>query len=155
MVAEARNNLIYGNVAKKVAIQMDHIKTGDKLILPLFSVDKRSDTTLVVNDYRPVIKTLYDVERPEGYLIQKKMTEIVEWAKRQNLVMTSFNDSSGKKARQYFISQIDSIDFEGDIIINPITELKEALEKINEEEYLFITTNQLKNSLIVIALEPK
>jgi len=47
------------------------------------------------------------------------------------------------------------MDFEGDIVVNPNVELREVQNKINEEEYYFIPTNQLKNNLIVIALEPK
>ena len=47
------------------------------------------------------------------------------------------------------------MDFEGDIVVNPNAELREVQNKINEEEYYFIPTNQLKNNLIVIALEPK
>ncbi len=47
------------------------------------------------------------------------------------------------------------MDFEGDTIVNPAVELREVQNELNPDEYYFIPTNQLKNNLIVIALEPK
>ena len=51
--------------------------------------------------------------------------------------------------------EIDSIDFEGDTVVNPEVELNVFRNKINKQDYYFIPTNQLKNNLIVTALEPK
>ncbi len=155
MVYEERNNLIQGNVSEKVAIQMDHVQTGDKLILTLYSIKTESDTNITVTDFRPVVKSIYDVQRPLGYLMPKSLTELYDWALRQNLLITSFNTSPDIKIEEYFILKIDSMDFEGDTIVNPAVELREVQNDLNPDEYYFISTNQLKNNLIVIALEPK
>jgi hypothetical protein len=155
LVKQEREKLISGNVNENVAIQMDHIKTGEQLNLTLHSLSTDSDTVIVVNDFRPAVKSIYDVERPRGYLIPKSLTELYDWAIRQNLTITPFQLTSDKSVQEYFISSIDSIDFEGDTVVNPNVELKEVVEKIIEDEYYFIPTNQLKNNLIVTALEPK
>ena len=69
--------------------------------------------------------------------------------------LSSLENFSDFKIEQYFISEIDSIDFERDIIVNPVIELRDVQGKTNLQDYYFISTNQLKSNLIVIALEPK
>ena len=155
LVTEERSKLISGEVSDSVAIQMDHIKTGEKLNLTLYSLYTHSDTLIIVEDYRPVVQSTYDVKRPLGYLVPKKLTELYEWTLRQNLTIASFTLSDDKIIQEYFVNNIDSIDFEGDTIVNPDVELREVQEEINENNYYFIPSNQLKNNLIVTALEPK
>ena len=155
LVASEREKLVKNEVSNKVAIQLDHFSDGTKLELPLLSYYSNKDTVITVNDYRPVVKSLYDVERPNGYLIPKGLHELYDWANRQNLVLSSLKNFSDFKIEQYFISEIDSIDFERDIIVNPVIELRDVQGKTNLQDYYFISTNQLKSNLIVIALEPK
>ena len=155
LVTEERSKLISGEVNDSVAIQMDHIKTGEKLNLTLYSLYTHSDTLIIVEDYRPVVQSTYDVKRPLGYLVPKKLTELYDWALRQNLVISDFEFMQGYDFQQYLVREIDSIDFEGDTIVNPDVELREVQEEINENNYYFIPSNQLKNNLIVTALEPK
>jgi hypothetical protein len=47
------------------------------------------------------------------------------------------------------------MDFERDTIVNPVVEVKEIPNTISEANYVFIPTEQIKNNMIVIALEPK
>jgi hypothetical protein len=155
MVREERNKLIQGNVPEKVAIQMEHVSNGEKLIIPLRSMYSDSDSLIQVTDFRPVVKSIYDVERPVGYLIPKSTNELYDWALRQNLIIKSINLTPDKTVQEYFVSEIDSIDFEGDKVANPVVELMEVRGEINGQDYYFIPTNQLKNNLIVTALEPK
>jgi hypothetical protein len=110
---------------------------------------------VIVNDYRPVVKTLTDVQKPAGYLIPKQNKELVEWAEKHALIATEFKNQKGQKINQYFIQRIDSMDFERDIIINPVVEAKEFKDNIMASDYLYIPTAQLKGNLIVLALEPK
>lgn len=155
LIKREREKLIKGEVSNKVAIQLDHFPDGTKLEMPLLSYHTNKDTVVIVNDYRPVVKSLYDVERPAGYLIPKKLNEVVEWAEKHSLIYNDYKKSNKDKIQQYYISGIDSIDFERDIIINPIVELKEIPNDFSEEDYIFIPTRQLRNNMIVIALEPK
>jgi hypothetical protein len=155
IIAQERERLILNDVSDEVAVQLDHVSDGNKLVLPLLSYYSNSDTLVTVNDYRPIVKSTHDVERPSGYLIPKKLTEVVEWADRHSLTYFDYTKSEDDKIEQYFISGIDSIDFERDIIVNPIVEVKEISNNLSGNDYIFIPTNQLRNNMIVIALEPK
>lgn len=155
LINSEREKLIENKVSDKVAIQLEHFSDGSKLELPLLSYYSDKDTIVTVNDYRPVVKSLYDVERPKGYLIPKTLKEIVEWADRYSLTYYDYKKSDGDKIEQYYISEIDSMDFERDTIANPIVEVQEIPNIPPDDNYIFIPVDQLKNNMIVIALEPK
>jgi len=155
MVIDERSKLISGEVSDSVAIQMEHVSNGEKIITPLRSLYSDSDSLITITDFRPVVKSIYDVDRPLGYLIPKNITELYDWALRQNLVISDLDITQDQVIQEYFVSKIDSIDFEGDTVVNPEVELKVFRNKIDEQDYYFVPTNQLKNNLIVIALEPK
>ena len=155
LVSEGRKNLIENRVSQKVAIQLDHFSDGSKLELPMLSYYSNKDTVITVNDYRPIVKSIYDVTRPKGYLVPKRLKEIVDWADRHELIYSDYKKSKDDKTEQYFISGIDSMDFERDIIVNPTVEVKTISNNLNENDFIFIPVNQLRNNMIVIALEPK
>lgn len=155
LIKTEREKLITGETSNQVAIQLDHFPDGSKLELPLLSYYSNKDTVITVTDYRPIVKSLFDVERPAGYLIPKKLNEVVEWAERHSLIYYDYKKTDKDKIQQYYISGIDSMDFERDIIINPVVELKEIPYDLSENDYVYIPTKQLRNNMIVIALEPK
>ncbi|HRP91482.1 MAG TPA: DUF2817 domain-containing protein [Ignavibacteriaceae bacterium] len=155
LVQNERLQLINNTVSDTVGIQLNHVADGTKLELPLLSYYSNKDTVITVNDFRPIVKSIYDVIRPKGYLIPKDLKEVIDWADRQELTYYDYKKSSDDKIEQYFISGIDSIDFERDIIVNPIVEVKELENNFKCDNYIFIPVNQLRNNMIVIALEPK
>lgn len=155
LVKTEREKLVSNKVTDKVAIQLDHFSDGSKLELPLLSYYSNKDTIVTVNDYRPIVKSIYDVVRPKGYLIPKSLIELVDWADRHELIYSDYKKSDEDKIEQYFISGIDSMDFERDIIANPTVELYPIKNDLCETDYIFIPVNQLRNNMIVIALEPK
>jgi hypothetical protein len=155
LVSEERSKLISGEVSDSFAIQMEHVSNGEKLIVSLRSIYTNTDSLITVTDFRPVVKSIYNVERPIGYLIPKIITELYDWAVRQNLIISDFDFTQDKIIQQYFVNEIESIDFEGDTIVNPIVQLNIVSYPIQASDYYFIPTNQLKNNLIVTALEPK
>ncbi len=155
LVSDGREKLISNEVDEKVAIQLDHFADGSKLELPLFSYYSEKDTIVTVSDYRPIVKSIYDVERPSGYLVPKTLIEIIDWAKKHSIQFNEYKKSDEDKIEQYFVAGIDSMDFERDIIINPVVEANPFNGELNESDYIFIPVNQLKNNTIVIALEPK
>ena len=155
LVAEGRKELITAKPGEKISIQSEHVRTGQKLSIPLYSYFSKKDSTVVVNDYRPVVKTITDVQKPAGYLIPKQAKNLVEWAGKHALVIQDFKMQKGLKIEQYFIRRIDSIDFEREIIINPVVEGTEFSGNILPSDYLYIPTDQLKGNLIILALEPK
>lgn len=155
MVAADRKTLVSGKSNPEVSIQSEHVGNGEKLSLTLLSYSTGKDTAVIVNDYRPVVKSIYDVQKPLGYLVPKQAKTLVEWVEKQALITSSFNESKDLKIEQNFIKGMDSIDFEGDMIINPIVETNEFKGKVNAVDYIFIPTAQLKGNMIVLALEPK
>jgi hypothetical protein len=154
LVTTERNKLVKNNVSSQVAIQLDHFVNGTKLQLPLLSYKTQKDTVVTVDDYRCIVKSIYDISRPAGYLIPKKLTELVEWIGNHNIEYKNYKKNTNDKLEEYFIAKLDSLDFEGDKIVNPVIEVKETID-IKEGDYIFVPLNQLRNNLIVIALEPK
>ncbi len=155
LVASSRKGLIAGKSNPQVSIQSEHLGNGQKLTLPLFSYSTQTDSVVIVNDYRPVVKSITDVQKPAGYLIPKQNRDLVEWAGKHALITKDFKLQKGQNVEQYIILSIDSIDFERDIIINPIVEKNDFRGEIVPSDYLYIPTDQLKGNLIVLALEPK
>jgi len=155
MITSERKTLASGKSNPKVSIQSEHVSNGQKLTLPLFSYSTLKDTVVIVNDYRPVVKSLTDVQKPVGYLIPKQNKDLVEWVEKQALTTTDYKKVKRQKIEQYTVTRIDSIDFERDIIINPVVEPREFRGEINASNYIFIPTAQLKGNLVIIALEPK
>jgi len=155
LVKTEKEKLVSNTVSGKVAIQLDHFADGSKLELPLLSYYSNNDTVITVSDYRPIVKSIYDVVRPTGYLVPKNLTEIVAWADRHELIYSDYRKSDEDIIEQYFISGIDSMDFERDIIVNPTVEVDQIKNDLVEADYIFIPVNQLRNNMIVIALEPK
>jgi hypothetical protein len=80
---------------------------------------------------------------------------LIQWVERQNLYHLQYKFSGNDIIQKYYISAVDSIDFEGDIVVNPKVEIKEITAVNPGEEYIFIPCSQLKCNLIVTALEPK
>jgi len=155
MVAEGRNDLISGKSNPKVSIQSEHAHNGQKLTLTVLSLATKKDTVIVVNDYCPVVKTLTDVQKPAGYLIPKQNKELIDWAGRQSFTTFEFKKQKNQKIEQYTITRIDSIDFEREIIINPIVAAHEFKGEISPADYIYIPAAQLKGNLLILALEPK
>jgi hypothetical protein len=155
LVAGEREKLLSGIDYQAVSIQSEHVGNGQRLDLPLVSYYSETDTIVTVEDYRPQVKSIYDVKRPEGYLIPKQLTELTEWAKQHSFRITSFNNSGDYIIEQYFINGIDTLDFEGDPTVNPGVTVKELRDGIPVGQYVFLPTDQLKGNMIILALEVK
>lgn len=155
MVASDRKKLIHATAGDKISIQCEHTGNTKKLGLPVHSYSSGKDTVITITDYRPVVKSLYDVERPDGYLIPVKLKELTDWIVRQALKTETLRILPSTEIQQYEISAIDSIDFEGDKVVNPSIILKDIKSPITISDYIYIPASQLKGNMIVIALEPK
>jgi hypothetical protein len=155
LVANERKQLIKGKAGEKVAIQLDHFPDGSKLEFPLYSYKTGKDTVITVKNFRPLVKSLTDVTRPKGYLIPKSCTELIAWADRHALSYADYKKNAVDTYEQYYIARIDSMDFEGDTIVNPDVQVSNLKHELPAGEYIFIPTAQLKNNLIIIGLEPK
>jgi hypothetical protein len=155
MVDDERAKLISEVPGKSISIQSEHVKNGEILKLPVYSYSSKTDSVVNVIDYRPVNESLYNVTKPAGYLIPKRVKELTDWVERQGLSLKNYDQVKGCKIEQYYINKIDSIDFEGDIIVNPVVSAAEFHGTFLPEDFIYVPTSQLKGNLIVLALEPK
>ena len=134
---------------------MEHRSDGRTLEMPVLSLKSGKDTVITVKNYRPVVASIFDVEKPAGYLIPAERKDLVEWTERHGMIITKYNQSPSNKIEEYTITAIDSIDFEGDIVINPSYTIASLTPGSLKGEYLFLPTKQLAGNVIVQALEPK
>lgn len=155
VVARERKRIILGKPGEFVSVQQEHARTGEKLDLPLYSYFSKSDTIVKVTDYRPIVRSLYDVTKPSGYLIPKQLKDVTDWVGRQALKTEPVSITPQTSIEQYEITAIDSMDFEGDMIVNPAVTLHKIDAKINPDNFIYVPTSQLKGNLVVFALEPK
>jgi len=155
MVTADRIRLKGEGQGTKISIQCEHVSNGKKLELPVYSYSSKTDSVVTVSDYRPVVSSLTDVTKPAGYLIPKKSDQLIAWVARHSFNHTAFKKEAGDKIEQYMVESIDSIDFEGDIIVNPTVRVHNVEPGINVSDYIFIPSAQLKGNFLVIALEPK
>jgi len=153
LVAAERKRLREGK-PEKIAIQAEHVPDGKKLYLPLLSWSTGKDTTVIVKNYRPVVKSTLDVIAPDGYLIPKSLTEMTAWAEKHAFEQSDYKMEPGDRIESYEISRLDSLDFEGDVTVNPRYKVKELTTLDDPSAYIFLPTAQLKGTILVLALEP-
>jgi hypothetical protein len=154
LVAANREKLLSPQPGQMVSIQSEHIAGDRMLALPVYSYATGRDTVIQVADYRPRVRSLYDVEKPLGYLIPKDDTVLADWARRRGFRLERLKKASRYRIEQYQVMAIDTIDFEGDPVANPTVMVTE-LKKLQARKYLYLPTDQLKGNLLVLALEPK
>jgi hypothetical protein len=154
-LVDAERKKMISDKTAEIAIQSEHLRTGKKLNLPLLSLSTGRDTIVIVNDYRPVVGSVYDVSKPSGYLIPTKYKEIKSWIDRHGFLNQTYLPEKGDIIERYEITTIDSIDFEGDKVVNPSCNITQMTALPDPEDYIYLPTAQLKGDMIVIALEPK
>jgi hypothetical protein len=155
LVKDERNRLVSGGVPQTLSVQSEHAGNGERLQLPLYSYHTGKDTVVIAEDYRPVVKPVHEVTRPDGYLVPRELEELTAWAERHALERTDFKDRGKYRVEQYFIHEIDSIDFEGDQTVDPQADVRVLEGKVPEGQYIYIPTAQLKGSMLSLALEVK
>jgi hypothetical protein len=155
LISGEREKLLSPGSGQNTSIQSIHVANGEPLKMPLFSYYSGKDTMITVKDYRPVVQSIYDVQKPLGYLIPKDCSLLVEWIGKQALEQIPLKRIKEYKIGQYLIARIDSIDFEGDKIVDPQVTLNDLKELPSDPGFIFIPTAQLKGNMVVLALEPK
>jgi hypothetical protein len=155
MVEAERKTIMLGTPGESIAIQCEHAPNGEKLALPVYSYYSGKDSVINVVNYRPVVKSLLSVGKPLGYLVPKNLKDVLDWADRQGLRQEPFTLSPYCEIEQYSVNTIDSIDFEGDRVVDARVFAKPVGNVTFVEDYVYIPTSQLKGNILVIALEPR
>ncbi|KAB2909772.1 MAG: hypothetical protein F9K26_00210 [Ignavibacteriaceae bacterium] len=138
-----------------VSVQMEHTSDGSTLELPVISLKTDRDSVVSVKNFRPVVSSLFNVRKPFGYLIPVENKDLVEWTKKHHLETSVYEPNAKDIIESYYITGIDSIDFEGDRVINPSCKVELVKPTELKGNYLFVPTKQLAGNIIVQALEPK
>lgn len=154
LVKTERAKLINGS-PEKVAIQMKHERDGSKLEMTLLSTTTGKDTVITVSNYCPVVKSLFDVKKPFGYLIPSSETKLMAWVNRHQFQFSKYVAGNNDIIEGMLITSIDSIDFEGDVVVNPIYSTWKVPLNDLKGEYFLLPIKQLAGNVIVQALEPK
>ncbi|MBK7027700.1 MAG: hypothetical protein IPH45_00075 [Bacteroidales bacterium] len=155
LVRKERMTLPGSNGHTEIALHSDHVADGSFLELPVYSWKTGKDSTVLIKDYRPKVISTLSVRIPHSYLLSGQNKELLEWAERHHLNLVPYKPGKSDKLQQYFITGIDSIDFEGDITVNPKVEIHDIHSENLEGQYFVLETSQLKGSMICLALEPQ
>lgn len=155
LISKERKKLIQNKISDKVAIQLEHFSDGTKLRLQLLSYTTNQDTFVMVDDFRSRVRSNFSVKYPRGYLIPKDILELKQWMDNHGLTYFEAEKEKFRKIKEYFIDSLGTIDFERDTIINPYISVKKVIDKVELKNYYFLPVEQIKNNLIVTALEPK
>ncbi len=151
LVTNARKNILSKS---DIILQADHFPDGSIFDLPAKSVENLKDTILKISNYHPLIKVILKLNMPEGYLIYKNDSLLIDFLQKHNIYYSS-KIPSKKKIYQYEILKVDSILLEGEYLKNPTVERKSIKIDSEENNYIFIPSNQFKRDLIALALEPQ
>jgi hypothetical protein len=153
MVERSRQNLKTGG-NEQLAIRMDHFPGENHLLLPLVSSKTGNDTVVVVNNYNPVIKPTFSVERPKGYLIPKADTLLMEFIRNHRIeYLETFSDPV--KVFEYKIEELRlSIDEELENFF-PQAEKVRVENSAYERDYIYVPIAQLHSHFLIQTLEPQ
>lgn len=154
LVENGRKSLLAGK-PDSVAVQMTHALTGETRTMALLSVSTGKDTLVTVKNYRPVVKSRYSVAKPKGYLIPADDEKLTAWTERHGFRKEKYIPKTADVVSEYNIVSIDSVDFEGDIVVDAGTERSTINPTDLKKEYWLLPVNQLAGNVIVQALEPK
>ncbi len=155
LVHGERNRALHSLPGAHVDIQSVHSGTGEKLQLPVFSYATHRDTVVTVTNYRPLVTSLTTVVKPSGYLIPKNLVKVADWIVRQGLSSGWPEIGPRDLVEEYAIEKIDSTDFEGDRVVDPVVRVQPVQPDRSWDDYIYVPVEQTKGTMIVIALEPK
>jgi len=152
-VQNGRKKLISGTANDSVFIQLDHYKSNKSHTLHMFSLVTRKDTLYTTDEFYTTIKSIFQVQRPVGYLIPVNDELLMGFLKKHQIEFSPYQPNAQFKIMQYKLDSKNKITLEGDQVYNPETSILEV-KKISGS-YVFVSLNQLKSNLLVIAFEPK
>jgi hypothetical protein len=153
MISEERSNLLTDN--SPVAVQMDHFRDGSKISLPVTKASDEKDTVIQIDNYNPLVKKLLEIPQPDAYLVPKACSLSVGFMNNHNII---YHDNLPELAnvQVYHITEIDSIELEGEMFGNPVLTIKEKkISEIDATKYYIVPLNQPKRKVIVLAFEPQ
>lgn len=155
IVEESRQNLISSQPGDYVSIQMEHFPDGNPLVLPLLSSRTGRDTTVIVDNYHPVVKSIIDVTRPSGYLVPSDDSLLVSFLQTHRIQFQPYQPSADDIITAYFPDTSGTITLEELDNSLPQVKIVSVLPENLKKEFLLVTTAQLHANFLVTVLEPQ
>lgn len=153
MVDDSRQALISGG-NDTVAIRMDHFPGEKPLQLLLKSSRTGNDTLVKIENYHPLIKPTFSIERARGYLIPRSDSLLMGFISNHRIeYQDTFEDP-----RQVFAFRVAALTKRFDEgLENFFPEVeKESLESENyQRDYIFVPVTQLHSHFLALTLEPQ
>lgn len=153
IVEKGRNELLNPQPNEKVAVRIEHINKGEVLELLLITPEERKDTLVMLENYHPHVVSVFDVEKPKGYLIPDTLTELLDLLKLQNIEYFEADEQHAGNTTGYLVRQINQSFDEG--LDNVFPEVSTRAMEIVPGQYYFVPAGQLSGNKIVIMLEPQ
>ncbi len=141
------------SLADSVIVQMDYYFDGSTIDLPI-SVLKSNIDTVVTMPYSPQVIKLKSVSRPSAYVIPKRHKDIIDLLDRHNIAYTNVSNSYNQSVEIYNVKNVEKRWLENKPF--KIVDVSTRVEEVKiETGDIVISTNQIANNLICIALEPE
>lgn len=136
-----------------VIVQMDYYFDGSTIDLPI-SVLKSNLDTVVTMLYSPQVIKLKSVSRPSAYVIPKKYKEIIDLLDRHNIEYKNVINSYNQSVEIYNVKNVELrwLENKSFKIVDVSTRVEEVTLETGD---IVISTSQIANNLICIALEPE
>lgn len=141
------------SLTDSVIVQMDYYYDGSTIDLPM-SVLKSNADTVITMPYSPQIIKLKSVSRPLAYLIPQKNKEIIDFLDRHNIEYKKVINAYNQSVEIYIVKNVEMRWLENKLF--KIVDVSTRVEEVKiETGDIVISTNQIANNLICIALEPE
>jgi len=136
-----------------VVLQMNHIHNGETLAVPVKNLATGKDSSVAMK-FASSVKPLLFVKRPHGYIIPASNTALHSFLDRHHIVYTQLDSDMEYRVESAIIDGFDLKMVEGDSVFLPLVSRKEGTRFFHTGD-LLITLDQLRSTMIVIALEPE
>lgn len=151
LVKSEREKLI--SLTDSVIVQMDYNFDGSTIDIPISILESNIDT-VVAMPFSPKIIKLKSVSRPSAYVIPKRNKELIDFLDRHNIEYKKVINSYNQSVEIYNVKNVELRWLENKLfkIVNVSTRVEEVKVETGD---IVISTNQIANNLICIALEPE
>jgi hypothetical protein len=142
------------NLTRKdsVALVMDHVHDGSMIVIPVTTVPGGHDSTVSV-PHRPVVKTFVTVSRPQGYVLPRMMTGVLEILQRHEIEYRTLQHDTTLAVEAAVITRVDTVEREGMNTLSPLYTVQRTQRQFQAGDVL-VPLQQLHATMLVMALEP-
>jgi hypothetical protein len=155
MINEARDRLHHASSGELVVIRKDHFQGQEPLFLNMVSSVTGSDTLVIIDDYRPVVRPILEIPRPEAYLIPKNDTMLMAFLDLHKLQYHEQFNLKDKNVFAWYVYSVSENIVEELPTLLPEVRRQEVESKNFSRDYVMIPTNQLHSNFMVLLFEPR